>query len=98
MALTNTLILTRIGVAPAANCNAIIDNFSSEGLAGLQNVTDEEVRDVCASHAKRQDGPFPILLTPILKQRMKALILCVKDLVQVGQPIGFVDTVNQAEL
>ena len=98
MALSQVQIFTRMGIAPAGNCNAIIDNFLSEGLAGLQNLTDEEVRDTCASYAKRQDGPFPIILTPIMKQRMKALVLYVKDLARVGQPIQFADTVDQAEL
>ena len=96
--LTNVQIFTRIGIAPAAARNAIIDDFLSEGLEGLLHMSDEDVRDTCASYAKRQDGVFPIILTPILKQRLRALVLWVKDQNRVGQPLEFQDTVTQAQL
>ena len=86
MASSNVQILARMGVASAANHNAIIDDFSSEGLAGLQNVTDEEVRDACASYAKRQDGAFLIVLMPIQRKRMKAFVLLVNYHDRVAQP------------
>ena len=79
MELSSIAIFTRIGIAPAAARNAIIDDFLSEGLEGLRHMSDEDVRDTCASYAKRQDGAFPIVLTPIQRQRMKALVLWVKD-------------------
>ena len=40
--LTNVQIFTRIGIAPAAARNAIIDDFLSEGLEGLLHMSDEE--------------------------------------------------------
>ena len=96
--LTNVQIFTRIGIAPAAARNAIIDDFLSEGLEGLLHMSDEDIRDTCAGYAKRQDGVFPIILTPILKQRLRALVLWVKDQNRVGQPLEFQDTVTQAQL
>ena len=72
-------IMNMIGVGPAANRNAIIADLLSEGLDGLKHMTDEEVRDTCASYAKRTDNPFPVILTPVQKQRIKSLVLWVKD-------------------
>ena len=64
--LTNVQIMTFVGIGPpAANRNAIIADFLSEGLVGLIHMTDKEVRDTCSSYAKRQDGQFPIVLTPV---------------------------------
>ena len=98
MALTGQQILIRMGVNPAATRNAIIADFLSKGLEGLKHMTDKEVRDTCASYAKRQDPPFPITLTPIIKQRMRSLVLFVKDRVRSEQPVEFPDTTNQAQL
>ena len=98
MVLTNIAIFTRMGFAPAAARNAIIADFLSEGLEGLVQMSDEEVRDACKSYAIRQDGDFPIILTPIQKQRMKSLVLWVKDMHRVGQPLEFADTTDQDAL
>ena len=98
MQLTNIQIFTQMGIAPAVNRNAIIGDFFSEGLEGLRDMTEEEVREVCASYAKRQDGAFPVVLTPIQRQRMLALVLWVKDRARVQQPIEFDDTTTQDEL
>ena len=70
--LTNAQIMTMVGIAPAANRNAIIADLISEGLDGLKYMTDEEVRDTCTSYAKRTDGPFPILL----RQYRKSALNC----------------------
>ena len=98
MALSSIAIFTRMGITPAAARNAIIDDFLSEGLEGLRHMSDEDVRETCASYAKRQDGAFPIVLTPIQRQRMKALVLWVKDRDRVAQPLEFPETVTQDEL
>ena len=95
--LTNAQILTMVGIAPAANRNAIIADLLSEGLDGLKYMTDEEVRDTCTSYAKRTDGPFPVVLTPVQKQRIKSLVLWVKDSDRVGQDLSFPATTSQAE-
>ena len=58
----------------------------------------EDVRDTRASYAKRQNGAFPIVLTPIQRQRMKALVLWVKDRDRVSQPLEFPNTMTQDEL
>ena len=88
MALSSVKIFTRMGIAPAAARNVIIDDFLSEGWEGLRHMSDEDVRDACASYAKRQNGSFPIVLTPIQGQRMKALVLWVKDRDRVSKPLG----------
>ena len=86
--LTNAQIMTMVGIAPAASRNAIIADLLSEGLDGLKYMTDEEVRDTCTSYAKRTDGPFPVVLTPVQKQRIKSLVLWVKDTDRVGQDLS----------
>ena len=95
--LTNAQIMTMVGIAPAANRNAIISDLLSEGLDGLKYMTDEEVRDTCTSYAKRTDGPFPVVLTPVQKQRIKSLVLWAKDRDRVGQDLSFPATTSQAE-
>ena len=75
MVLTNIAIFTRMGFAPAAARNAIIADFLSEGLEGPVQMSCEEFRDTYKSYAVRQDGDFPIILTPIQKQGMKSLAL-----------------------
>ena len=60
MALSSTVIFTRMGIARAVVRNAIINDFLLEGFEGLNHMSDEDVRDTCASFAKRQDGMFPI--------------------------------------
>ena len=95
--LTNAQIMTMVGIAPAANRNAIIADLLSEGLDGLKYMTDEEVRDTCTSYAKRTDGPFPVVLTPVQKQRIKSLVLWAKDRDRVGQDLSFPATTSQAE-
>ena len=87
MVLTNVQMMTFAGIQPAANRNAIISDLLSEGLDGLTHMTEEEVRDACVSYAKRTDGPFPVILTPIQKQRIKALMLWVQDMHQVREPL-----------
>ena len=95
--LTNIQIMNMIGVGPAANRNAIIADLLSEGLDGLKHMTDEEVRDTCASYAKRTDNPFPVILTPVQKQRIKSLVLWVKDQERVGQALAFPGTTTQEQ-
>ena len=95
--LSSVQIMNMIGVGPAANRNAIIADLLSEGLDGLKHMTDEDVHDTCASYAKRTDGPFPVILTPVQKQRIKSLVLWVKDQERVGQALAFPGTTTQAQ-
>ena len=75
MPLTEAQILTRLNVGQsAAQRNAIIGDFLSEGLEEIRYMTEEEVRDMCSRHAKREDGQFPIRLTPVQKQRILSLV------------------------
>ena len=97
MALTEVQMMNMIGIAPAANRNAIIADLLSEGLDGLKRMTDEEVRETCVSYAKRTDGPFPVVLTPIQRQRIKSLVLWVKDMDRVNQPLSFPNTTTQEQ-
>ena len=89
MVVSNVQLMTWIGINPANRRNAIINDFLSDGLAGLEHMTTKEVKDMCASYAKRTDDPFPVILTPIQKQRMKGLVLWVKDRVRVGAAVAF---------
>ena len=97
MVLTNVQMMTFAGIQPAANRNAIISDLLLEGLDGLTHMTEEEVRDACVSYAKRTNGPFPVILTPIQKQRIKALMLWVQDMHRVGEPLSFPDETTQRE-
>ena len=80
MVLTNINIMTFVGMAVAAQRNAIIADLLPEGLAGLLHMTEDDMGNLCASYAKRTDGVFPVFLTPIQKQQIKALIMWVQDM------------------
>ena len=54
-----------MGIAPAARRNAIIADFLAGGLDGLEHMSEDDVKDACASYAKRTDGEFPIILTQL---------------------------------
>ena len=62
----------------------------------MRRMTVEDVREAGAGCAKRTDGPFPVMLTPIQKQRFKSLVLWVKDMDRVNQPVEFPDGTTQA--
>ena len=62
MVLTNIQIFTQMGIGPAVSRNAIIGDFLSEGLEGLQHMTEEEVRDACESYAKRHLGLISVVV------------------------------------
>jgi len=96
MVLTNIQIFTHMGIAPAARRNAIIADFLSGGLDGLEHMSVEDVKDACNSYAKRTDGEFPIILTQLQRYRMKGLVLWVKDMFRAGLPRAFEDTVDAA--
>ena len=98
MVLTSIAIFTHIGIAPAAQRNAIIADFLPSGLEGLLNTSDDDVKDACTSYARREDGNFPVMLMVNQKQRLKGLMLWVKDRDRVGQPIQFEDGTTAAQL
>ena len=95
MAITNNQILTWIGISDEDARRAIEDDFLSEGLHGLENMSDSDVKDVCSSYSKRTDDPFPVILTPLERQRMKSLTLWVKDMIRVGQEPVFEDNTTR---
>ena len=88
-AISNIQMFTWIGINPAASRNAIIGDFLSGGLDSIRHMSVEDVRDACASYAKRNVAPFPIILTTIQKLRMKSLVLWAKDQHRAGLPIVF---------
>ena len=51
--------------------------------------------NLCASYAKRTDGVFLLIVTAIQKQQIKALMLWVQDMDQVGQPLSFPNGTTQ---
>ena len=89
MVLSNTQIMTHLGFTNAASRNAIINDFLSDGLVGLEHTTLEDVRDAYTSYAKHTDGAFPIQLTTLQKQRLKSLTLWVKDMIRAQLPVQF---------
>ena len=84
MVLSKIQMFGMIGVSNPQSRNAIIADFLSEGIEGLRRMTVEDVREACAGYAKRTDNPFPVILTPIQKQRFKSLVLWVKDMDRVS--------------
>ena len=96
-ALTNIQMFTWIGISVAGARNAIIGDFLSDGLEGLEHMSDEEVKDTCSSYAKRADGPFPVILSPVHKQRMKSLVLWVKDMKRGQWEPTFANTTTKAQ-
>ena len=96
MAVTNMQIMTWIGIAVAQQRNAIIADLLSDGLGGLEHVTHDDVKETCSSYAKRTDNPFPIILTPLTKQRIHSLALWVQDMMRAEQAPTFPDTTNRA--
>ena len=74
MAVTNMQIMTWIGISVAQQRNAIIADLLSDGLGGLEHMTHNDVKETCSSYAKRTDVPFPIILTPLTKQRIHSLV------------------------
>ena len=77
MALINVTIVERIlGTAMlTARRRVILTNFLLEGLDKLENMSDKDICETCASYTKRHDGEFLIILTPIQKMRMWAIVL-----------------------
>ena len=100
MVLSNIQIFNHLGFAAstAAARNAIIEDFLSGGLEGLQYMSEEDVKETCSSYAKRSDGSFPIILTVIQRQRLKSLVMWVKDMVRAQQPISFPNGMTAAQL
>ena len=87
----NTKTAKAIGINPAAARNALIADFLSDGLIGLKDLTQDDVKETFASYAKRTDGPFPIPLTVLHKKRLWGLVLVVKDILRSQNEVGFND-------
>ena len=98
MVLSNVRIFTIIGIQPVAKRDAVIADFLSAGLEGLRHMTPEDVKDACNGYARRQDGEFPIQLTVLQRQRLKGLVLWVRDRDRVQQPLEFGDGTSAADL
>ena len=95
MAVTNIQIMTWIGIGVAQQRNAIISDLLSDGLGGLEHMTHDDVKETCSSYAKRTDDPFPIILTPLTKQRIHSLVLWVQDMMRAEQTPVFPDDTNR---
>ena len=97
MAITDNQILTWLGFTVAAKRAAIMADFLSDGLSGLEFMKDDDVKETCSSYSKRSDDPFPIIMNPQQKQRMRALALWVQDMIRAGQDVEFIDGTTRAE-
>ena len=91
-------LMQLIGIADDAKRKALVSDLLSKGLNGLRCMGEDDVRDACASYVKRSDGAFPIILSTIQKQRLKALVMWVKDQIRIGQPVAFDSTITKQEL
>ena len=98
MALSNIQLFNLLGFGTAAVRNALIADFLSGDLAELEHMTEDDVKDACTSYAKRQDAPFPIILTQLQRKRFKALMYWVKDRVRAQAPVEFPTGMVAAEL
>ena len=85
MAVRNMKIMTWISMNVAQQHNAIITDLLSDGLGGLEHMAHDNAKETCSSYAKRTDSPFPIILTPLAKQRIHSLVLWVQDVIHAEQ-------------
>ena len=74
--------MTWISINVVNQYNTIISDLLSDGLDGLEHITHDDVKEICSSYAKRTDSPFPIILTPLVKQRIHSLVLWVQDMIR----------------
>jgi len=75
-------IFTWIGINPEAFRNALINDFLSKGLEGLREMSSDGSKDTFSSYIKRTDPPFPVVLSLLKKQRLRGLVLLVKDMMR----------------
>ena len=61
-------------------------------------MSEDNVKDVCSSYVKRQDAPFPIILTQLQRKQFRALMLWVKDRARAQVLVEFPDGKTAAEL
>ena len=96
MVIANAQIFTWIGFNTAARRNAIVNDFLQEGYEALRYMSDDDIKEMYLSYAKRTDAPFPIICTTLQKQRLRALVLWVKDMARAGQDLTFNDDTTRA--
>ncbi len=89
MTLTDIQVFNLMGIAVSAQRNALIADFLSGGMDALRHLSDDDVKEACLGYAKRSDGSFPIILSTLQKQRMRALVLWVKYQTRIQQPATF---------
>ena len=98
MALTANQILAHIGIVPHNRRTAIAADFLSGGLEGLLQMTSDDVDHACNTYAKRDDGVYPVHLTPYHRVLLKGLVLWAKDYDRVGVTLEFPNNMAQDEL
>lgn len=91
MVISNAQVFTWMGFNAQAKRNAIIGDFLQEGYGALEFMSDEDVKDMYTSYAKRTDAPFPIICTSAQKQRLRSLVMWVKDMSRAGMDLSFED-------
>ena len=96
MVIANAQIFTWIGFNTVARRNAIVNDFLQEGYEALRYMSDDDIKEMYLSYAKRTDAPFPIICTTLQKQRLRALVLWVKDMARAGQELTFNDDTTRA--
>ena len=83
-AITENQMLIWLGIGVANQRQAVRTDLLSDGLGGLEHMTEDDIKDACVGYAKRTDNPFPIMLTLLQKKRLYSLVLWVKDMVRAG--------------
>lgn len=96
MVLNKIQMFSMIGIANTQARNAVMADFASEGHEGFRGMTAEDVCNACSTHAKRTHGPFPVMLTPVQKLRIKSPVLWINDMDCVNHPVEFADGTTQA--
>ena len=97
MVISNTQVFTWIGFTTVAKRNAVIADFLQEGYEALEFMSDDDVKDMYTSYAKRTDAPFPIICSSVQKQRLRSLVLWVKDMSRAGLNLTFDDGTTRQE-
>ena len=97
MVLSHIQIFTYLGFGTATTRNVLRNDFLSGGLVELEHMLENDVKDACTSYAKQTDSPFPIIMRTLQKQRMKALMLWVKDMIRAQVDVDFEDGTTRSQ-
>jgi len=71
----------------------IINDMLSDGLSGLEHMTQDDIKCACCRYCKISVSLFSIILTPIEKERITSILLWVQSIFHVSLVPVFPDDV-----